>query len=210
VTGIRTGFCKKQRIEVGEAGDRGAPDRVGLEMKFGAGLALTDPMSGEVVVNLPGASKPRRKNPRAKSPHEAQIDSFNRRFAPSVVRTGFRMRDLTLTVSSVFARRRQLLCSVAGRRHRQGNTFSWVFLLRGQATTLLRYAGTDCVADAFPAATQLERPLLRDQLEAVIQGSLEPFSLWRLSVPHRRIPLLQYLGIRLIAIDDHPRSMPHH
>ena len=36
------------------------------------------------------------------------------------------------------------------------------------ASKLLRYAGTDGIADALSAATQLERPLLRDQLEAAI------------------------------------------
>lgn len=43
--------------------------------------------------------------------------------------------------------------------------------------TLLRNAGTDGVADAFPAVTQFERTLLRDQLEAAGQRSLEPFHL---------------------------------
>jgi hypothetical protein len=33
---------------------------------LGAGLGVTDPVSGEVVVKLPGAPKPRRKKPRAK------------------------------------------------------------------------------------------------------------------------------------------------
>ena len=78
------------------------------------------------------------------------------------------------------------------------------------ASKLLRYAGTDSVADAFPAATQLERPLLRDQLEAAIEGLLEPFCLLRLSVPHRRKRLFQYVGICPTPIDDDPRSVPHH
>ena len=56
----------------------------------------------------------------------------------------------------------------------RGNTFSR-FSVSRPASKLLGYAGTDSVADAFPAATQLERPLLRDQLEAAIQGLLEPF-----------------------------------
>ena len=33
---------------------------------LGAGLGVTDPVSGEVVVKLPGAPKPRPKKPRAK------------------------------------------------------------------------------------------------------------------------------------------------
>ncbi len=42
------------------------------------------------------------------------------------------------------------------------------------ADKLLRYGGTGSVADAFPAATQLERSLLRDHLEGAVQGLLEP------------------------------------
>ena len=34
---------------------------------LGAGLGVTDPVSGEVVVKLPGSPKPRRKKPRTKS-----------------------------------------------------------------------------------------------------------------------------------------------
>ena len=64
------------------------------------------------------------------------------------------------------------------------------FSVSRPASKLLHYAGTDSVADAVTATTQLERPLLRDQLEAAIQGLLEPFSLLRLSIPHRRKRLL--------------------
>ena len=53
------------------------------------------------------------------------------------------------------------------------------------ASKLLRYAGTDSVADAFPAATQLEHPLLRDQLEATYSAAslakffaIETFAGW--------------------------------
>src|SRR5216684_7424632 len=127
---------------------------------------------------------------------------------------GFRLRDLfrgTRTNSFIhcFHAPAQLPRFFAACGWRQGGAIGQETLFRGfsvsrPANTLLRYAGTDRVADAFPAATQLERPLLRDQLEAAIHGLLEPFSLLRLSVPHRRIPLLQYFGICLIPIDDDP------
>jgi len=39
---------------------------------LGAGLGVTDPVSGDVVVNLPGAPKPRRKKPRTKSQRRAR------------------------------------------------------------------------------------------------------------------------------------------
>ena len=48
------------------------------------------------------------------------------------------------------------------------------FLFHRPARKLLRYAGADSVADAFPTTTQLKPPLLRDQLEAAIQSLLEP------------------------------------
>src|SRR5262245_3338592 len=69
-------------------------------------------------------------------------------------------------------------------------TFLAVFVSR-PASRLLGYSGTDSIADAFPASTQFEPPLLCDQLEAVIQALLEPFCLWRFGVTHRRKPLLQ-------------------
>src|SRR5262249_2763490 len=78
------------------------------------------------------------------------------------------------------------------------------------ASKLLCYAATDGVADALPAATQLERAFLRDQLERTIQALLEPFGLSRLSVRHNRIHVLQYVGICSMSIDDDPGSMPHH
>src|SRR5262249_16320290 len=87
-------------------------------------------------------------------------------------------------------------------------TFLAVFVSR-PASRLLGYSGTDSIADAFPASTQFEPPLLCDQLEAVIQGLLEPFCLWRFGVTHRRKPLLQYIGICRTPIDDNPISMPH-
>src|SRR5262249_25426209 len=80
----------------------------------------------------------------------------------------------------------------------------------GGLSRLLCYVGTNGIADVFAAPTQLERSLLRDQLEAAIEGSLEPFGLLRLSVPHRRIHLLEYAGICPTPIDHGPRSMPHH
>ncbi len=36
------------------------------------GAGVTNPVSGEVVVKLPGAPKPRRKKPRAKSPRRGR------------------------------------------------------------------------------------------------------------------------------------------
>ena len=49
------------------------PEMIGILDTFrddledlGAGLGLTDPVSGDVVVKLPGAPKPRGKKPRAK------------------------------------------------------------------------------------------------------------------------------------------------
>ena len=49
------------------------PEMIGILDTFrddledlGAGLGVTDPVSGEAVVKLPGAPKPRRKKPRAK------------------------------------------------------------------------------------------------------------------------------------------------